>query len=55
MASVLILGGGLGGLAATHELRTPVGDGHDITVIDRNDRFYMGFAKLWPMADRGAL
>ena len=57
MASVVILGGGFGGLAAAHELKALLGDGHDITLIDRSDRFYMGFAKLWdlggvrPLAD----
>jgi sulfide:quinone oxidoreductase len=57
MASVVILGGGFGGLAGANELRTLLGDGHDITLVDRNDRFYMGFAKLWdlggvrPLAD----
>ena len=57
MASILILGGGFGGLAAAHELRTLLGDGHDVTLVDRHDRFYMGFAKLWdlggmrPLAD----
>jgi len=51
MASVLILGGGFGGLAAAHELRALLGDDHDITLVDRNDRFYMGFAKLWDLGD----
>jgi sulfide:quinone oxidoreductase len=45
----LILGGGFGGLAAAHDLRTLLGDGHDVTLVDRNDRFYMGFAKLWDL------
>jgi sulfide:quinone oxidoreductase len=57
MAGVVILGGGFGGLAAANELRTRLGDDHEITLVDRNDRFYMGFAKLWdlggirPLAD----
>jgi sulfide:quinone oxidoreductase len=57
VAKVLVLGGGFGGLAAAHELRALLGDDHEITLIDRNDRFYMGFAKLWdlggvrPLAD----
>lgn len=49
MANVLILGGGFGGLAAAHELRALLGDGHDITLVDRADEFYMGFAKLWDL------
>ena len=50
MASVVILGGGFGGLAAAHELRSLLGERHEITLVDRNDRFYMGFAKLWDLA-----
>ena len=49
MAHVLILGGGFGGLAAAHELRGALGDGDRITVVDRGDRFFMGFAKLWDL------
>ena len=49
MADVVILGGGFGGLAAAHELRALLGDSHVITLVDRNDRFYMGFAKLWDL------
>ncbi len=37
MASVLILGGGFGGLAAAHELRALLGDDHDITLVDRKE------------------
>ena len=57
MARVLILGGGFGGLAAAHELRSNLPDGDEIVVVARDDRFYMGFAKLWdlgrvsPLAD----
>jgi sulfide:quinone oxidoreductase len=49
MARVLILGGGFGGLAAANELRRLLPDA-EITLIDRSDRFYMGFAKLWDLA-----
>jgi sulfide:quinone oxidoreductase len=49
VAKVLILGGGFGGLAAAHELRALLPDA-EITLLDRNDRFYMGFAKLWDLA-----
>jgi sulfide:quinone oxidoreductase len=48
MAHVVILGGGFGGLAAAHELRTSRPD-VDVTLIDRRDHFYMGFAKLWDL------
>lgn len=49
MPSVLILGGGFGGLAAAHELRSLDAD-LDITLVARDDAFYMGFAKLWDLA-----
>jgi len=46
---VLILGGGFGGLAAARELRAAHAD-LDITLVSRDDHFYMGFAKLWDLA-----
>jgi sulfide:quinone oxidoreductase len=49
MANVVILGGGFGGLAAAHELRGRLRDDHSITLVDRRDHFYMGFAKLWDL------
>jgi sulfide:quinone oxidoreductase len=55
MVSVVILGGGFGGLAAAHELRPLLGDNDQVTLIDRNDRFHMGFAKLWDLAGVRAL
>ena len=50
VAHVLILGGGFGGLAAAHELRGSLAGGDRITLVDRGDRFFMGFAKLWDLA-----
>jgi len=49
MASILILGGGFGGLAAAHELRARLPDHHDVTVVAADDHFYAGFAKLWDL------
>ena len=49
MASILILGGGFGGLAAAHELRARLPDNHEVTVLAADDRFYAGFAKLWDL------
>lgn len=47
MAHVVILGGGFGGLAAAHELAGR--DGIEVTLVDRRDEFFMGFAKLWDL------
>jgi sulfide:quinone oxidoreductase len=49
MPDVLILGGGFGGLAAARELRAADAD-LDVTLVSRDDHFYMGFAKLWDLA-----
>jgi sulfide:quinone oxidoreductase len=49
VAHVVILGGGFGGLAAAHELRTNHPE-IDVTLIDRRNHFFMGFAKLWDLA-----
>src|SRR3712207_5330942 len=49
MASILILGGGFGGLAAAHELRARLPNNHDVTVVAAADHFYTGFAKLWDL------
>ena len=49
MASILILGGGFGGLAAAHELRARLSDDHDVTVVAADEHFYNGFAKLWDL------
>jgi sulfide:quinone oxidoreductase len=43
----LILGGGFGGLAAATELRRLLPEEHEIVLVDRGDRFLMGFRKLW--------
>jgi sulfide:quinone oxidoreductase len=48
MAHVVILGGGFGGLAAAAELA----EAHpslEVTLVDRRDEFFMGFAKLWDL------
>jgi len=37
MASILILGGGFGGLAAARELRARLPDDHDVTVVAADD------------------
>jgi len=47
MAKILILGGGFGGLACANRLRAELPPAHDITLIDRRERFTIGAAKLW--------
>ena len=49
MASILILGGGFGGLDAANELRARLPDNHDVSVVAADDHFYTGFAKLWDL------
>ena len=49
MSQVLILGGGFGGLAAASEIRRLLPDA-EVVLVDRIDRFFMGFAKLWDLA-----
>lgn len=50
MANIIILGGGFGGLAAANELRRLLPDQHEITLVDRREKFFVGFAKLWDLA-----
>lgn len=49
MAHILVLGGGIGGLAGAHELRARLPDEHDVTVVASDDHFYNGFAKTWDL------
>lgn len=55
MAKVTILGGGFGGVAAAHELRSLLSEEHSIRLIDRSDRFFAGLAKLWDIVGRRSL
>src|SRR5579859_653666 len=43
---VLVLGAGFGGLELSTLLSDELGDQIDVTVIDKNDAFVFGFAKL---------
>lgn len=49
MAHVVVLGGGFGGLAAANELRQKLDGDHQVTVVAADDRFFVGFAKLWDL------
>lgn len=49
MAEVIVLGGGFGGLAAAHGLRLGLSAEHQVRVIASEDRFFVGFAKLWDL------
>ncbi len=53
--TTLILGGGFGGLAAAHTLRSLLPKEHRITLVDQSPRFYVGATKTWVMlGDRTA-
>ncbi len=47
MASVLILGGGFGGVAAAVSLSRQLAPDDEITLVDRRDSFFFGFRKTW--------
>lgn len=53
--SILILGGGFGGLTAANDLRKRLGREHKITVVDKQPRFVMGLSKLWILTGRKSL
>lgn len=55
MAKVMILGGGFGGLAAAHELRGRLGPEHEVTLLAADDRFFVGYAKLWDLVGTRSL
>lgn len=47
--TILILGGGAGGLVTANRLRQQVGDSARIVLVERNDRFFLGASYLWLM------
>ncbi len=49
MARVLILGGGFGGLAAASTLRQTLDPGDEIVLVARDERFAMGWTKIWDL------
>src|SRR5688572_26332547 len=44
MKKILVLGGGFGGLETATGLATVLRDGYKITLVDRKESFYVGFA-----------
>ncbi|OJU82597.1 MAG: flavoprotein reductase [Solirubrobacterales bacterium 70-9] len=46
MARILILGAGFGGLELATELSEQLGEGHEVTVIDKGEGFVFGYSKL---------
>jgi sulfide:quinone oxidoreductase len=54
-ASVLVLGAGFGGLELATILSDELGDGVDVTVLDRADAFVFGYSKLDVMFGRTTL
>jgi sulfide:quinone oxidoreductase len=55
VARALILGGGFGGVAAAHRLRTLLGSGDEVLVVDRSDHFMMGFRKNAELAGQAPM
>ena len=51
----MILGAGFGGLAAAHELRKGLGTDHRVTIVDKQQLFFMGLTKLWVLDGRRAV
>jgi sulfide:quinone oxidoreductase len=52
MSRVLILGGGFGGVATAHHLRTLLGPEDEVVLVDRRTHFMMGFRKNAELAGR---
>jgi sulfide:quinone oxidoreductase len=47
MARVLVLGAGFGGIATATRLRSLLGSGHEVVLVDRSTDFVMGLRKTW--------
>lgn len=52
--SIVVLGGGFGGIPAALELRRALGPEHTVTLIERSPVFMMGLRKLWIITGRGS-
>ncbi|MEX0953026.1 MAG: FAD/NAD(P)-binding oxidoreductase [Nitriliruptoraceae bacterium] len=49
MARVVVLGGGFGGIAAATRLRERLGPDDEVVLVARDDRFAMGWTKIWDL------
>src|SRR5512134_2819575 len=52
MHRVLILGGGFGGLAAAHALRSMLEPADEIVLVERRPTFVMGLRKSWALVGK---
>ena len=50
-STVLVLGGGIGGVVAARRLRQRLGRGHRVVLVDREDRHYFPPSYPWVMVD----
>ncbi|HUG09392.1 MAG TPA: FAD/NAD(P)-binding oxidoreductase [Opitutaceae bacterium] len=48
-ATILILGGGFGGIAAANKLRELLPAPHRVILVDQSDKFFVGATKTWVM------
>jgi sulfide:quinone oxidoreductase len=55
MKRVLILGGGFGGLAAAHSLRSSLDSQDEIILADKRSHFMVGFRKTWALIGESTL
>lgn len=55
MFRVVILGGGFGGLAAAHMLRTLLPTEDEIVLVERRDTFSLGLRKTWALTRQSPL
>lgn len=49
MPKILILGAGFGGITVALRLRAALDRSYEITLVDRNDQFFMGLSKPWAL------
>lgn len=55
MRQTVVLGAGFGGITVATELRRLLGSDHEVTLVDRSERFSMGLRKLWELVGEGTI